>query len=89
MKILFDSSFEKSISKLIDKKFKRRLLNLIELFEQAESLSTIPTLKKMSGFQNFYRVRLGNYRVGFELLEDNTVLFLIVAHRKDIYKYFP
>ena len=89
MEILFDDSFEKSIKKLNDKKLKSRLLDVIELFEKAESLSKIPSLKKMQGFQHFYRVRLGDYRVGFELLEDNTVVFLVVAHRKEIYKYFP
>ena len=43
----------------------------------------------MQGFQTFYRVRLGDYRVGVELQEDNSILFILVAHRKEIYKYFP
>jgi mRNA interferase RelE/StbE len=89
MTLQFDESFEKSIKKLKDQKLKVRLIELIEDFENAGSLSEIPKIKRMQGFQTFYRVRLGDYRVGFELQEDNSVLFILVAHRKEIYKYFP
>lgn len=89
MIIEFDESFEKSVKKLKDQKLKARLIKLIEDFENADSLSEIPKIKKMQGFHTFYRVRLGDYRVGFELQEDNSVLFILVAHRKEIYNYFP
>ena len=89
MILQFDESFEKSIKKLKDQKLKTRLIKLIEDFENADFLSEIPKIKKMKGFQTFYRVRLGDYRVGFELQEDNSVLFILVAHRKEIYNYFP
>lgn len=89
MILQFDESFEKSIKKLKDPKLKIRLINLIEDFENADSLTEISNVKKMQGFQTFYRVRLGDYRVGFELQEDNSILFILVAHRKEIYKYFP
>ena len=89
MIIEFDESFEKSVKKLKDQKLKVRLIKLIEDFENADSLSEIPKIKKMQGFHTFYRVRLGDYRVGFELQEDNSILFILVAHRKEIYNYFP
>jgi mRNA interferase RelE/StbE len=68
---------------------KVRLIKLISDFENADSLTEIPKIKKMQGFQTFYRVRLGDYRVGFELQEDNSILFILVDHRKEIYNYFP
>lgn len=89
MKISYDESFEKSIKKLKDAKIKAKLITLIELFEEANSLQEIPHIKKMQGFQTFYRVRIGDYRLGFELTDSNTVLLIMVAHRKDIYRYFP
>ena len=89
MILQFDESFEKSIKKLKDQKLKTRLIKLIEDFENADFLSEIPKIKKMQGFHTFYRVRLGDYRVGFELQEDNSILFILVAHRKEIYNYFP
>ncbi len=84
MRLQFDESFEKSIKKLKDRRLKNRLIELIETFENATALSELNNIKKMQGFQEYYRVRLG-----FELLSDNSVLFIIVAHRKEIYKYFP
>lgn len=89
MILQFDESFEKSIKKLKDQKIKARLIKLIEDFENVDSLADIQKIKKMQGFQTFYRVRLGDYRVGFELQQDNSILFILVAHRKEIYKYFP
>ena len=62
---------------------------MIETFQEADNITEVPNIKKMQGFQSFYRVRLGDYRIGFELLEDNTIYLILVAHRKDIYKYFP
>jgi len=89
MILQFDESFEKSIKKLKDKKIKARLLSLIESFENSDSLAEIPNIKKMQGFQTYYRVRLGDYRIGFELQDDGSILFILIAHRKEIYKYFP
>lgn len=89
MILQFDESFEKSIKKLKDQKIKTRLIKLIQDFENADFLTDITNIKKMQGFQTFYRVRLGDYRVGVELQEDNSILFILVAHRKEIYKYFP
>ena len=42
----------------------------------------------MKGFKNFYRIRVGDYRIGISL-ERGVVTFLAFAHRKDIYKKFP
>jgi mRNA interferase RelE/StbE len=43
----------------------------------------------MKGHPRFYRIRVGDYRVGFELTGPNEILLILVAHRKDIYKRFP
>ena len=56
--------------------------------QQAESVGKVNNLKKMQGYDSFYRVRLGDYRVGIEVLE-NEVIFVRFLYRKDIYKFFP
>ena len=48
----------------------------------------IPNLKKMKGYSQFYRIRLGNYRAGLNI-EGDTITFERILHRKDIYKYYP
>ncbi|MDZ4846209.1 MAG: hypothetical protein SH857_11740 [Chitinophagales bacterium] len=42
----------------------------------------------MEGFKNFYKIRVGEYRVGVELEDDSTLRFILVTDRKDIYKKF-
>ena len=43
---------------------------------------------KMKGYNNFHKVRVGDYRIIFEI-HDDTLLILVVkiGHRKDIYKH--
>ena len=45
-------------------------------------------MKKLSGASGFYRIRVGDYRVGIAV-EDETVEFVRVLHRRDIYRAFP
>jgi mRNA interferase RelE/StbE len=61
---------------------------LIEIAEQAQSLKGIPSLKKLKGHKTAYRVRIGDYRVGF-FLERSGILFAALAPRKSIYNKFP
>lgn len=42
----------------------------------------------MEGHANFYRIRIGQYRVGI-VLEAGVVDFVRFLHRKDVYRYFP
>jgi mRNA interferase RelE/StbE len=58
-------------------------------FEAANSLSDVANVKKMQGFKTFYRIRIGDYRMGVELEDTSTLRFIVVLHRKDIYKKFP
>lgn len=89
MKVQFDESFLKSLKKLKDKKVREKLTELITNFEDIENLSEISGIKKMQGYETYYRVRVGDYRVGFELQTDKSILFILVAHRKEIYRFFP
>jgi mRNA interferase RelE/StbE len=56
--------------------------------ENAAKLSDLRNIKKMMAKGNYYRMRFGNYRLGFKV-ETNTIILLRFMHRKDIYSYFP
>ena len=88
MKILFEEGFLKDVSKIKDKKLSGRIDGIICKIKMAEDLQEISGVKKLKGFQTYYRIRIGDYRIGLEL-SDNSVIFSCFAHRKDIYKYFP
>jgi len=36
----------------------------------------------------YYRIRVGDYRIGVKL-EKDIIYFVVVEHRKDVYKTFP
>jgi mRNA interferase RelE/StbE len=89
MVVEFDKSFLKSITKIKNPKLFARIEKIIWAFELAKSLNEIPNVKKLSGFSNYFRIKSGDYRIGFELINNETIRFILVAHRKDIYKKFP
>jgi mRNA interferase RelE/StbE len=89
MNVEFDSSFLKSLRKLKEVQLRERVELLIQTFEQADSLSKISNVKKIVGHQRYYRVRLGDYRLGLEKINSDTVRLIVIAHRKDIYDVFP
>lgn len=53
-----------------------------------ERLEDIKNLSKLKGFDNAYRIRVGDYRIGF-FFEENTLTFARVLQRSEIYRYFP
>lgn len=89
MIVEFDKSFNKSITRLKDKSIAQKLEKLIEILESLDSVSKAPNSKKLTGFQTYYRIRIGDYRVGIEKINDKTLRLITVAHRKEIYKIFP
>jgi mRNA interferase RelE/StbE len=89
MIIEFDKSFEKSLEKTRNKILFQKIEKIIIDFENAKSLTDISSIKKLTGYKNYYRIRIGEYRLGFEKIDENTLRFIIVSHRKDIYKSFP
>ena len=88
MKIAFRESFARDLKSVRDKKLLRRVKEHIEAVESADSPNSLPNLKKLKGTKNYFRLKLGDYRIGLAL-ENNTFVFLRFLDRKDIYKYFP
>ncbi len=44
-------------------------------------------VKKLAGFERTYRVRVGDYRIMYEIHEDRLIIEIIrVKHRKDVYR---
>lgn len=70
------------------KKIKNRVRSMIEDAEQAEKISELAGLKKMRGGENYFRIRIGSYRVGV-IIDSDTTIFVRFLNRKDIYRYFP
>ena len=89
MNIKVDASFTKDFKKLKNVQLQNRIVQKLEELEQSDTIKNLANIKKMQGFSNFYRLRVGDYRIGFELENDTTLTLIRVAHRKDIYAIFP
>ena len=88
MKVEFRESFAKDLKGVKDKNLLKRAKETIEAIEKADSLVEMSNLKKLKGSGNYFRLRIGDYRIGIAL-ENDTVIFVRFLNRKDIYKYFP
>ena len=88
MKVEFKKSFLKYLEGLRDKRLKSSILKIIYQVESIEKIQSIASLKKLTGFSDFYRIRIGDYRIGIQIVNEK-VIFVTFDHRKDIYKNFP
>jgi mRNA interferase RelE/StbE len=84
----FRDSFTKDLKGVKEKGLLGRVQEVIEAVEKADSLAELPNLKKLKGGGNYFRVRVGDYRIGVAL-DGDTVIFVRFLNRKDIYKHFP
>ncbi len=89
MNIEFTKRFQKEFRKLANIRNLAKLVNnAIENVLNVKTVSEIKNLQKMTGYKNYYRIRIGSYRIGVKIVND-TVIFSAFDHRKDIYKHFP
>jgi mRNA interferase RelE/StbE len=79
---------QKDLKKIKNRDVLIRFKEFLKEIADAPSLLDINGIKKIKGEKNYYRYKFGDYRAGFKL-EDNQILILKVAHRKEIYRYFP
>jgi mRNA interferase RelE/StbE len=82
-KLLFDDKVFKDL-KSIDKHWQKKILEAIKT-----KLTDNPYIgKKLVGdLSSYYRYRVNDYRIIYEILENEIVLVIIkIKHRKDVYK---
>lgn len=89
MKIRIEKSFAKDVNKIKDKKLLQNLSNIITELENSTSLREISHIKKIKGYKTFFRIRIGDYRLGLEELQGKGLYLIRFLHRKEIYRYFP
>ena len=88
MKVEFNESFLKDLKAVKDKSVLAKVKAAIEASEQADTLDQITHLKKMRGSREYFRIRIGDFRLGLKL-EGDTLVFIRFLNRKDIYRFFP
>jgi len=84
----FRESFDSDLSIITDAALLGRITKVIEQIEAARTFQQIPNLKRLDAKGKYYRIRVGDYRVGF-VFEHGAVTFVRCLNRKEIYRYFP
>ena len=88
MRVSFEASFARDLRGIKDRALLERVEGVIQEIKTASALSEVKHLTKMRGYTTFYRLRLGDYRIGIEVVEGEAI-FVRILHRKEIYRYFP
>ena len=87
MNVEYSKDFEKSVKKLSGKMLDS-IRRVIAEVKNAESIKGITDCKKLVGYRNVYRIRIGDYRAFFtfhiEIVND-TVIFRYLVSRGEAY----
>ena len=89
MELHFTKTFLKDLAKVQPVKRRKQIEEFVfEIMPLSLSLESLDLAEKKTGYENFYKIRFGDYRIG--LNKTSTHIELIrVLHRKEIYKVFP
>jgi mRNA interferase RelE/StbE len=81
--LIIKPTAEKSLDKL-PRPIRLRIIDAMkELHNNPRPLGVV----KLAGDENLWRIRIGTYRVVYEIHDDQLIVFVLrAAHRKDVYR---
>ena len=89
------NKYSVELKKSAAKEFKKLPKNIQEKILEAFSFlaqspySELLNIKKLKGADSLYRLRIGDYRIVYEVKDKVlTILIIKIGHRKDIYQKF-
>jgi len=65
MEVEYLSIFSKDLDKIKSQKLKESIRLIIAKIEDSESLAEIPNVKRLASHKTAYRIRIGDFRLGF------------------------
>lgn len=81
--IIIPKPVQKQLKNLPTETYQRIIEKIGQLSSQPRSLDT----KKLKGFENEYRIRIGDYRVRYEINDKALIVLLLSCrHRRDAYR---
>lgn len=88
MQVEFRKTFKQDLRDIKDRKVLERIRSVIEEVEAANSLLSVTNVKAIQGHVGYYRIRIGDFRLGL-YVDSGVVAFVRILHRKEMYRYFP
>lgn len=71
MNVYFDAKFYKKLNQINNKNLAKQIVQAIIDISAAKSLNELPKAKKLSGHKDLFRYRIGDYRIGLQLIGEN------------------
>ncbi len=88
LKVLYQKKFLKDLSD-IPEGLRHELEEFVfQILPGCNTLGESGKFEKMTGYDNCYKARFGQYRIG-AIFTNNVVELKRVLHRKEIYRFFP
>ncbi|CAH0240626.1 Toxin RelG [Microbacterium oxydans] len=82
-RVEFTAAAAEEIRKL-DPQIRRRILAGVSELEREPRPHGV---RKLAGYDNAWRVRIGDYRVLYEVIDEQVLVTVVrVAHRRDVYE---
>ena len=88
MRLRFRSSFARDLKAIKDKTVLSQVKEVIGEIERAERIEAVSGVSRLSGGRGYYRIRIGDYRIGL-IFDGGEVELVRCLHRREIYRYFP
>ncbi|MDD2871615.1 MAG: type II toxin-antitoxin system RelE/ParE family toxin [Candidatus Gracilibacteria bacterium] len=87
MIVIYEKKFLKDL-KSFDVLLSKKVIKILNELKSYEKISDVKNIRKMVGYNDYYRFRFGEYRIGIKY-SDNKIILQRILHGKDIYKIFP
>jgi mRNA-degrading endonuclease RelE of RelBE toxin-antitoxin system len=88
MRLFYERTFLKDVKIIGDLSIKKKIETVLTSLGNAQNIGELSSVKKLKGHKSAYRIRIGDYRIGF-FSEGETITLVRVLHRNRIYEYFP
>lgn len=88
MNIEYHKSFERDLRRVRDRSLLGRVKTALVELDKAETLESLTGIKAMKGHPEYFRLRIGDYRLGIKRT-DSGVSIIRFLSRGDIYRKFP
>lgn len=85
----FKKTFLKDLSEIPTTYRKKIEILVFENIPKLQFITDELDIRKIQGYEHYYRIRVGSYRIGCEIQAGNKIVFYRVKNRKDIYRVFP
>ena len=88
MTVFPSPTFLRDLKKIRDRSLLARVQTAIHTMRAARTLADVPGVVQLQGYSDIYRVRIGEYRIGFQSA-GTTITLRRFLHRSVMYRHFP